>query len=444
MESINSKMSQETQSSQIAEPQSHHFIISSLEYLLMLLIILEFNTILHELEYVESRLLYGTAAVTVLLCFFRRDQVHWAPVLTLLVIGAFLPFLNVYPGEEKKFIKYFIIIIPLFTLYLKACLRSGVDDMFAPLLKFSNLMVLFAFISLVYWIFASNLSIIQPTIYVPHSWTGNENVIPTFHFIYYETQEATFMGYETVRNSGFFEEGPMYNMVLCTAMAIEIFIRPSISRFRLLVLLITILTTFTTTGFIFITIVIAWVLYKFFGSRFHAILIILAPVLLVGVIMASSFIIEDKRNDKGEGSFESRMRDIENCIEIGIENPILGQGLFTKKLGEVDGGNAAYGYSNSLFAIFADGGIYTVMLYLMCFLVIPLQYFRGESKWPMAMFLFLLLFTFTVSQFKLLTLWFLSIGLAIYHEDELKPINGMKINSERLFGQSDEVYESSF
>lgn len=392
-------------------------LVPALEYFLMFVIILEFNTVLIEIDGLISILIYAATAVTLLLCYIKREMVRWDPIITFLLIGAVLPFMNVFPGSEKKFIKYFIIVLPLFVIYLKANLRSCVDDMFAPLLKFSNLMVLFALISLVYWVLASNLGVIQPTIWIPNEWVGHERLIPTYHFVYYETQEAAFMGYNTVRNSGMFEEAPMYNMVLCTALAIEVFIRPRFSRFRVVVLLVTILTTFTTTGFIFLVILITWLLYRFLGAKFRPLMIGLVPMLIFGMYIVSSFIIEDKKSDSGEGSFISRMRDIENCIDIGLDHPLLGQGLFTKKLTEEDGGNAAYGYSNSLFTLFADGGVYTVFLYLFGLVIIPFQCYNNSNvKWPLAMFSFFLLFTFTASHFKLLTLLFVAVGLSLYLE----------------------------
>lgn len=405
--------------------------ISALEYLLMLLLIMEFNTILHEYEHITTRLIYGAIIVTLLLCYLRKKCVKLEPILILFLIGAFLPFLNVSPGWEMKFIKLFVIILPVFVLYLKACLRCSLRDMLGPLLKFSNLVVLFAVISLFYWVFASNMEIIQPTIWIPNDWIGHERLIPAYHFVYFETQESTFMGYSTVRNSGMFEEAPMYNMILCTALAIETFIRTKCSLLRMFILYITVLTTFTTTGFIFLTLVSAWLLYRYLGKKFHSIMIIFVPLLLFGAYTVSSFIIEDKRNEKGgsgEGSFNSRMQDIENCIEIGLENPIIGQGLFTKRLSEEDGGVAAYGYSNSLFTLFADGGIYMVLLYLACLFFIPLQHYRRENKWPLAMLSFLLLFIFTASQYKLLTLWLMAVGLTIYSENTDLSYN--KINED--------------
>lgn len=389
-------------------------LVSILEYFLMFVITMEFNSVLIEIDKSISRLINAAIVVTLLLCYVKRRLVRVDPIITLLLIGAVLPFLNVFPGGEKKFIKYFIVVLPLFVIYLKANLRNGVDDMFAPLLKFSNIMVLLAIISLIYWVFASNLGVIQPTIWIPNGWVGHERLIPAYHFLYYETQEAAFMGYATVRNSGMFEEAPMYNMVLCTALSIEVFIRPRFSRFRTLVLFVTILTTFTTTGFIFLTILISWLLYQFFGDKFRPLMIVLVPLLFFSMYMASSFIIEDKKSDSGEGSLISRMRDIENCIDIGLDYPLLGQGLFTNKLTEEDGGSSAYGYSNSLFTLFADGGIYTALLYLFGLLIIPFQYYfnSNDTKWPLAMFMYFLLFAFTASQYKLLTLLFLAYGFA--------------------------------
>ena len=251
--------------------------------------------------------------------------------------------------------------------------------------------------------------------YVPNSWKGDGiEMIPTYHFLYFETQEASFMDYETVRNSGIFNEGPMYNMVLCVALSIELFLRPTKSLKRIALLAITIATTFTTTGIIFLGLTVVWILFHYFSEKARALLIIVIPVLIVGMMTFSSAVLEDKQTSSGEGSVKSRMYDITTCIDIGLENPLLGQGLFTKKLSEADGGT--YGYSNSLFTLFADGGFYTVFLYIAALVLIPLRdYLKSrEVLWPLMMFAYFLLFTFTISQYQLLTLLFVAFGLTMF------------------------------
>lgn len=405
--------------------QTQSRFVGILEYVLLLFIILEFNTAYLEYEPLWKYLFYGTSFILTFLLFsnktFKIDG-----ILILYFIGSLLPILNVYPGTEKKYIKLYWVIIPLFIVYFSSLRRISFERIISFLIKYSNIVTILALISLVYWVFGSNLEMIQPTMYVPNSWRGDGvRLIPTFHFIYFETQDSSFMGYETVRNSGIFNEGPMYNMVLCVAFAMELFLRPRKSLWRIIILTITIVTTFTTTGFLFLTFVGAWIVFKFFSQKARILLLAILPLLAIGVMNFSESVIEDKESSSGESSVRSRTTDILTCIDIGMENPFLGQGLFTKKAGEAEGGT--YGFSNSLFSLFADGGIYTVFLYIVTLVLIPLRVFLSnrQNTWPFMMFAFFLVFTITISQFKFLTLLFVAFGCAMLKKEEVpqKQIN---------------------
>ena len=390
--------------------------VDFLEYVLLFLVILEFNTAYLEFGRFPTFLFYGTVFLTFLLLLFRKGAINIGPLLVFYYLGSFLPLMNVYPGTEKRFIKLFWIVIPLFMLYFSSLRRVSFDRIISFLIKYSNIVVILALISLVYWVFGTNLEMIQPTLYVPNSWRGDGvRLIPTYHFIYFETQQSSFMGYETVRNSGIFNEGPMYNMVLCVALSMELFLRTRKSVWRIIVLIITIFTTFTTTGFLFLGVAIAWVVFVFFSQKARVFIIASLPLLIIGMMNFSNAIVEDKEDSSsGASSVDARTTDILTCIDIGLANPVLGQGLFTKKAAENEGGT--YGFSNSLFTIFADGGLYTVFLYFAALVLIPLRYFSRKRMifWPLLMFSFFIIFAFTASPFKVLTLLFVAFGLTMF------------------------------
>jgi hypothetical protein len=390
-------------------------LVSILEYVLFLLVILEFNTAYLEYEPLKKNLLNVTIFLCLLLLFLIKRPFKLDGILIVYFLGSFLPFLNIYPGAEKHYIKLYWLIIPLFMLYFLSLRRVGFDQITSFLLKYSNIVTLLALISLFYWVFGSNLGLIQPTMYVPNSWKGDGiSLIPTYHFIYFETQESSFMGFETVRNSGIFNEGPMYNMILCVALAMELFLRSHKSIWSIIIIWITIVTTFTTTGYLFLTFISAWIIFKFFSQKSRVLLLALLPLLAIGVMTFSDTIMDEKESSSGESSVRARTVDILTCIEVGMENPFLGQGLFTKKAGENEGGT--YGFSNSLFTLFADGGFYTVFLYLAALVLIPLRDFLSnrQNTWPLMMFAFFLVFTVTASHFNCLTLLFVAFGCSMF------------------------------
>lgn len=395
--------------------QTNGRFVNFLEYVLFLLVIIEFNTAYLEYERITKYLFYGTAFLCLLLLLYRKRPVKLEGILIVYFLGSFLPLFNVSPGAEKQYIKLYWVILPLFMLYFISLRRVSFDRISSFLIKYSNIVTVLALISLVYWVLGSTLEIIQPTLYVPNSWKGDgTRLIPTYHFLYFETQESSFMGYETVRNSGIFNEGPMYNMILCVALSMELFLRHHKSLWRILIISITVATTFTTTGFLFLTFAVTWIVFKFFSQKSRILLLAVLPLLAIGVMNFSDAVMEDKESSSGEGSVRSRTTDILTCIDIGMENPILGQGLFTKKLAENLGGS--YGYSNSLFTLFADGGLYTVFLYVVALVLIPLRYYSHSSheQWPLMILSYFFIFVVTISHFNYLSLLFVAFGCSLF------------------------------
>jgi len=397
---------------EIKKRKASHTIVNALEYILMLIIILEFNTILLEIKNASNYLSIFAWFVCGLLLCIGKGKKYFDPLLLFLLIGAIPPFLNIYHGTQLSYLKTFVFTLPVFFLYQSTRRINTISELFSPLLKFSNIVSVFAIVSIFYWFFATNLGMIQPTMMVPNDW-AEFRFIPTYHFLYYETQEVTFMGYKTMRNSGFFEEGPMYNMVLCTALAVEFFLRPTISWKRIFLLALTIVTTFTTTGFIFISLILGVVLYRMVGKKNVLLKVFIIPFVFISLLSVSSLLVGDKQ-ESGQSSLNARTRDIEECIMIGLKNPIFGQGLFTEKLQEDEGGT--YGFSNSLFTLFADGGLYTVSIYVLSYAIIPFVHIlkRRRLKWPFFLLSYFLLFSFTITMYNLLTMWILSLGLVLH------------------------------
>lgn len=390
---------------------THGRFVEFLEYILFFLVIIEFNTAYLVYEQLSKFLFYGTSFICLLLLLYRKRTIKLEGILVIYFLGSFLPLFNVFPGAEKQYIKLYWVILPLFLLYFLSLNRVGFDRITSFLIKYSNIVTILALISLVYWVLGSNIEVIQPTMYVPNTWAGDGvRLIPTYHFVYFETQQTSFMGYETFRNSGIFNEGPMYNMILCTALAMELFLRPRKSLWRIIILAITIVTTFTTTGFLFLILAGAWIVFKFFSQKGRILLLAILPLLAIGVMNFSESIIDDKESSSGESSVRARTTDILTCIEIGLENPILGQGLFTKKAEEHEGGS--YGFSNSLFTVFADGGFYTVFLYVAALVLIPLREMKRFHyvTWPLMMISYFIVFIITISHFKYLTLLLVAFG----------------------------------
>lgn len=135
---------------------------------------------------------------------------------------------------------------------------------------------------------------------------------------------------------------------------------------------------------------------------------------LFGSILIADSIVDNKIKTGGDNSIKSRTEDIITCIEVGMKHPILGVGLVTTKEDKLVWEGKEFGYSNSIFAIFARGGLYALSLYLIALILIPYLYYKKhrDKKLLFTMLCFFIVFSFTNSYAKYLTLIFLAWGLS--------------------------------
>ena len=204
----------------------------------------------------------------------------------------------------------------------------------------------------------------------------------------------------------------MYNMVLCTSLSVELFLKKEIPKVRVLVLIITILSTMSTTGYFFLMFLLFLKLYN--RKSKTSLLRLFFPILL-GLGLYLSYAILDNKRETSESSYVNRGSDIQRCIEIGLENPISGVGIF-HEANEWGSNKNNFGFSNSLFSTFAHGGVFFFVFYAFSLLFIPLLVFRKgiDPEWASIVLCYFFLFTFTVSQYNFLSLFFVAYSLSYW------------------------------
>ncbi len=390
-------------------------VIAVLEYLLMLFFIIEFNTPYTYFPIVVNTIQVSCVIIILVLILIRFHRFKAEPLAFLVFIGALVPMLNVAGGKMIRYIVLYLAIFPLLLHYLIPLIIKKYEDVKKFFLRFSNIVFFLAIISLFFWYWGSMKEVIPYTALIPSNWSV-DRFIPTYYGVYFETQtvDNPQTNISIIRNSGLFNEAPMYNMVLCTALAIERFFREKISKIKIIVLIVTIVTTISSTGFFFLT---AYIIVIIFirARQYRKTLLILTPIIVGFVFFISSAIVENKK-DTGEASYNSRVADIEKCISVGMDNPLFG--LEIMHVADEFGGNKGnFGYSNSLFAIFAHGGIYLFSLYFICLFVIPVISLRRKIdwKWSIMILFYLMLFTVTLSHYRYLTILFLSYSIAFWN-----------------------------
>lgn len=373
-----------------------------LEYLLVILLIVEFNTPYIQFHIVSASISVAVALLLVLLCTFNKKNKKGIVITLALIMGGLPLVFFVERGFLFPYIKIFLIIFPLSYLFL-----SNIQDPIKIqnlLIKFSDIIIVISIISLFFWTLGSVMGKLGPNLWVPNDWAG-PRMIPSYYGVYFETQEAGSMGGTFVRNTGIFNEAPMYNMILCFGLSIEYFVREKKNKIRLFVYILTILTTLSTTGLFYILIVLSYKQIELLWKKNRLVLMVGAILLLTAFVIISSFLMDSKVENGGEGSVTRRGEDILMCINVGLANPVLGVGLFHDS-------NLEYGTSNSLFTLFAHGGFYVLSLYVISLLLKPVYFFRYRNDAKVLLGYFVL-FTFTISLYNFLTIFLVAWGLAI-------------------------------
>lgn len=386
-----------------------------LEYLLVFCIILEFNT--PYLIFPEVKRMIQVFPIFILLGLLIISNYSITKKVNILVfiylVGALFPMLALRDHNYPSYIIRYVLILPLLWMYLSHRKEFGSSVYNSLFLKYSNVMVIIAVASLVMWFLCSILQVVPATSFFPYEWGSSIDFIPTYWGVYFETQSIAPLGEKIWRNTGIFNEGPMYNMALCVAFIIEYFIQPFRSKTKLWILAIAIFTTFTTTGQFFLMGIGIWSVINRMGRRYRILLLLVVPILLYFGYVVAGTLLANKKATGGEDSMNLRTEDITWCMEAGMEHPMLGVGL-TLREGESLWHGKTLGRSNSLFAVFARGGLFVLILYIGALLLIPYLYYRKykDPKWFYAMFCFFLVFTVTVSFLNYLTLLFIAWGMS--------------------------------
>lgn len=316
----------------------------------------------------------------------------------LLLFTAFIAVFFVSTARNPDFIVRFIyrmaVMFPLTILFF-ATREEG--HTFSVFYKFESITIVFCYISLFFWIFGELLGVIPPIGTFNIVVNGND-VVNNFYYLHFTPQ-----GY---RNCGAFREAPMYNLVLCTSLFTELFLRPKSNRKRVAILVITILTTLSTTGQL---VLLLLVFLKIVKSKVYSQLSLLSKIAIgffaIAAIAASIAIGIAIMVEKADGlSFAVRAEHMLAEIKAFASSPIRGNGY----------GSYYEGSSNSICLILAEGGLVAAALYVWGLIIWPLKLAAasGNSKFKWFGLFYFAIFSITISTYIPLTLGVIALHLS--------------------------------
>lgn len=287
------------------------------------------------------------------------------------------------------------------------------------MLKISNIIIVLAAISVLFYIFASVFKLINPTSNFLLRW-GMEREIPSYYNLYYETQVIGLGNNLIPRNTGIFMEAPIYNFVLSISLIIELFFN-KIGKFRFIkvsIIVVSILTTLSSTGIIILALILLFWFYfnngitlfnkiknKIFIEKDKKVTVIaiITLVLFLVIVTFGGILLYSKRNSE---SLLLRIDDYKIIFRSLKDNFIIGHGYWTTtdqviKYSSFPRINDAVGLSTGIGQILIDGGIYLAFMYFLPFVYMFFYSFKNKKyNFLLSMILVLILLFVTVVPYK--------------------------------------------
>lgn len=299
------------------------------------------------------------------------------------VVYIFL-FIAMNPFEAGKFINNFLIFFILLVGYLLFYQAEG--DLRDLLRIFANLIFAIALISLFFWSFGSMLHLINPTKVMPMIWGGTVNT-QTYFGVYFQWQnDAVIMGHRIFRNIGIFAEAPMYSLNLSVAFMFDYLFNNRRHWLRMLIYLVTIMTSVSYTGILFVLILVVgeqslkYVLGVVKGERSR----VGAALVLIILVAAAAVAYQLLAAKLASGSGSSRIDDYISGFRAWMDNVFWGSGYGDISV-RVQYSSArrlarsATGFTNSILTVLSQGGLYLGSVYGFSFVVFLIEAIQKRS-----------------------------------------------------------------
>lgn len=322
-------------------------------------------------SYLEIIIIFVVMLLSLLSIFANRQRNNLKIVLNFSVIFVFqiaLFFIStyVYTATRKSFLLIFLC-IPFLYLYFSAnsLEKNTVSYLLSTL---SKLITILATFSIFMWLTCSVLKLLSPSSYTLLNW-GVPHYIPSFYNLYFETQKVNLGSLEFMRNTFIYPEGPIYSFVLSFALIFSVFIKEKkLSSFTALVLMMSILTTGSSTGFI----VIAGVIFlkKVIDVKDKKLSMVILFIAVLILCVVAIMVIFQKQEDNGN-SLNVRLEDISIGFNIWFQHFLtgVGYGNYSEILSHMNlrrlSFNGNTGFSSGLALIAAYGGVPLLMNYLL-------------------------------------------------------------------------------
>ena len=396
-------------------------LLTVLEYLWAFFVIMNGNTVYHANANVDFHLLEIALGLTgVLLAVNIAFMRMRATKMNLLVAMLMMLYTTIYLSVRQTsmtaslFIKLFVIGAPLAYLLFAELYRQG--RLFRLLYRIVDILCIMAVVSLYFWIFGELLGLIQRNGYVELNW-GTAGSVEGYYGVHFAFQLDTtfFPDLFIFRNSGIFAEAPMFNLWLSIAISIELFLKEKPSRNRIILLAITIFTTMSVTGMMFLALSLGLFTMQHYRELSRKKKILLWSALLVVVPLVVGFLAKILLLKTETQSYDMRLSDYVGGIKLWMDYPVFGCGYgnLALLLPYIYSPDGVIGFSNSITAVLGTGGMWMAVLFYVPLLGVLFPQLTGSKKISCLGVCYLYIFCTTAFFARYIAIVMLALELAL-------------------------------
>lgn len=365
------------------------------EYFLLILIIIDCNTVYRHIlgkpivPQIWNYILLITCIIIILKDKKQIKKYSYNIFRVILYNSLVMALIFIPQYDIILYTRLFLLFFPLSIILILQDINS--DNKFNMFFKFENIVLILAISSISFWILGSLLSFIKPNISIPVTWNNGDLYSGIYGLCFqYKPQNEIipFLNIKVLRNIGIFTESLMFDIILLIGLYTELFLKIRSKIFKLIILSLTILSTFGTLGIILMLFgyLLKLILYFENIKQYKKI----CTFLLIMILFVIGCLLFNKKVN-GFGSFSTHLDDYIAGIKAWKTSPLIGTGfnnydIIRKYMNPIRGNNL--GTSNSLTDVLAQGGIFMLVIYLYPFYSAILSYKKDKKffLWSLAPF----------------------------------------------------------
>lgn len=265
---------------------------------------------------------------------------------------------------------YMWMLLPLLIMLILCCSLKNCGRLKQFVMEFETIILVLAIISCILY-FGGEIFHVLP--YKMTTVTRGEMAtysIKSYLGLTYIGQSQTVFGITFARNTGIFLEGPSWGSFLWPAFFVELFVKEKPSKFNVIALSVTAITTFSAKAIIFMMIIAGLkyisdsVIKTHKGDTKFNYKVLIWPFLICVISVVVFNLLTSKSTFEG-GSIVARLDDTVATFTAWKNNVLFGCGFYNESyIRSFMTGNTLRGNTAGLLKVFALGGIFIGIEYL--------------------------------------------------------------------------------